>query len=628
MFIFTLEPFQATRSSETQIATTFTLFTKRFDPVSGTDVETVITTKRIDPPDDIYRFIHTDILDPNQIYYIRARRHFASSNLDHNTPSKIVKYDKAKSEALIFQRDNIIVRPYVIFNEQEYRDTQSPYFTLTGPTFKATMSGHECSHWIIRDGSEQVLFKSLYDKNNLTSIQVPKDQVLLTRSKLTVSLIYVSTVGIESEVANCTVDLSRFNFEVVSPLTEIFAGEPYTLTLRRLTSTEVMGIRKVEVVDLNTNLPSYTIENTREDEELSFTIPAHLIRSNSTVKIRITAFDNLDSLELYTLYLYTELNRIKEIEDLAYTYKNKVEEVARQKEHKYGDGIITMEIPSGLPQEGSYIPMPVVGKDDLYKFKYQDGKLINTGNTLTGVKLLSKSNSLVYIKYTENHLLLIDGWRDVGSDKVPVLLVYKHNTYHDTYDLISMIAHPNYDKYTVARNGSLTQVSEHEFLYMPLGKAELYKFDILKNTCTLEAVVPTEKKGTGVYSFFVRIPKRRILIQSGDEGHTWKYEMMKNDFDKSITLNPFTFTKFGTLGLMLPNGDNLYLKTQRNENDDDNQVLSYNYKDRGFRVATGVKFKNAEYPNGYVLLKNNELILTKRIKDGSNEDVFITYRYF
>lgn len=628
MFIFTLEPFQATRSSETQIATTFTLYTKSFDPATNSDIENVIATKRIDPPEDIYRFIHTDILDPNKTYYIKARRHFASSNLDHYTPPKIVKYDKAKSEALIFQRDNIIQKPYISFNEDEYRDNQKGYFTLTGPTFKATMSGHECSHWVIRDGSERVLFSSIYDRTNLTSIQIPKDQIMLTRSKLTISLIYVSTVGIESEVATCTVDLSKFNFEITSPLTEIFAAEPYTLTLRRLTSTESIGVRKIEVLDLNTNLPSYTIDNTREDEELSFTIPAYLIRADSTVKLRITAFDNLGNLELYTLYLYTESNRIKEIEEVTYKYKNKIEEVGRDKEHKYGDSIISMEISSGLPTEGSYIPMAVIGKDDLFKFKYENGKLVNTGRTLTGVKLLSKSNSFVYIKYTENHLLLIDGWRDQGSDKIPVLLVYRHNTYHDTYDLISMISHPNYDKYTVARNGSLTQISEHEFLYMPLTKAELYKFDILTSTCTLVGSIPTEKKGTDVYSFFVRLPKRRLLIQAGDEGYMWKYEIMKNEYDRSITLNPFTFSKYGTLGILLPNGDNLYLKTQRNENDDDNQVLAYNYKDRGFRVATGVKFKNAEYPAGYIILRNNDVVLTKRTKDGNNEDVFITYRYF
>lgn len=627
MLVFTLEPFKHDLSSEEQIATTFTLYTQEIDSATGQINEHVINTATYRQPDDIYKYVYSDMLEPNQTYYIRARRHFASSNLDHNTPPKIVKYDKAKSEALIFHKENIVEKPYAIFNEKEFNNKEIPHFTLTGPSFKATSSGHESTHWIVRDGTGLVLFKSLYDKINKTSIQVPKDQIMLSRSKLTLNVIYVSSVGIESEVASAVIDLSKFNFEVTSPLQEVYAGEPYKLTLRRLTGMDTMGVKKVEVVDLNSNLPAYTVENRKEDEELSFVIPAHLIRANSTVKIIITALDQHNNLEHYTLYVYTEENRIREIEDDAYVYENIYEEVARRKDTDYSDYCISMEIPSGLVDEGSYIPLPVNGSDDLHKFKYQDGRLVNTGRVLNGVKLLSTIGNYTFIKYTENHLLVIDGWRNLGNgESDPVLLVYRHNTYHDTYDLISMIHHPNYDKNTAAKNGSLVQRNEYQFLYMPLGRGEIYVFDILTSTCELLATCPSKKKGPDVYSSFAKFPKQRLLIQSGDEGFMWKYEIMKDEFDKSISLAPYTFTRPGTIPVLLPNGDALWYKTQRLENDQDGQVLTYSYKDRGFRVARG-RFKNGEYPNGHILLRDNQLIFTRRVKDANDEDVFITYKY-
>ena len=117
-----------------------------------------------------------------------------------------------------------------------------------------------------------------------------------------------------------------------------------------------------------------------------------------------------------------------------------------------------MELPEG------YIPMPMNNSSQLLKFKFENDKLVNTGEALKGVSLLSINNSGTFIKYTENNLLVIDGWRDMGSDKEPVFLVYRHNTHSDTYDLLSMIEHPENDKNTAARNGSLAQRDESTFV--------------------------------------------------------------------------------------------------------------------------------------------------------------------
>lgn len=615
MIVFTLEKFVANSGTATQIGTTFTL--ARDDKFLD-----IVHTERIDQPNDFHKFIYEPMLVPDVNYYIKARRHFSESNLDHDTPSKIVRFDKVRSEAMIYNRDNIVETPWLDVNEKELMDPDSNEFTISGSEFKSNMSGHEYSHWIVTDGNDQVLFTSIEDRENKRSIRVTKTPIITSKTKLICYLIYGSGVGIESEVSKVEVELQKYNYEVVSDIENIPSGVAYDLTLRRLNSSAKMNISKIEVVKPDTTEVLYSVVNTDEQESLTFSLPWYLFRHNSMVQVIITALDVKDGVGHNRINLYTSSNTIRELEDPSYKYIGKFKTIGKTNEADYCDSVCSMELPEG------YIPMPMNNSSQLLKFKFENDKLVNTGEALKGVSLLSINNSGTFIKYTENNLLVIDGWRDMGSDKEPVFLVYRHNTHSDTYDLLSMIEHPENDKNTAARNGSLAQLDESTFVYLPAFGSKLYKLDVISGKCTVLEELVSDKKGTEYYKAFLRLPNQRLVIQHGDESSMWKYEIMKMTFEKSISLDPNSFTKTEINSRFLPNGDNLIFKTKQNTTDTDPSLMVYSYRDHKYKTID-VTFEAGEFPNGSILLLNNDVILTKRKNNGpGSNDTYITYKYY
>ena len=615
MIVFTLEKFIASSGTATQVGTTFTL-------AKDDQFTDVVHTERIDAPADFYKFIYEPMLVPDRNYYIKARRHFSESNLDHDTPSKVVRFDKTRSEALIFNRDNIIEKPWVTVNEQQLHDKDAREFTITTSAFKANMSGHEYTHWIITDGNDQVVFTSLEDKVNKTSITITKTPILTAKTKLRVNVIHASTVGIESEVATVVVDMQKYNYEITSRLEDLPAGTNYDLTLRRLNTNAKMNVSKIDVVKPDTKAILYSVTNTQEAETLTFSLPWYLFRHNSMVQVIITALDVKNGVGHNIINLYTSSASIKELEDPSYRYKNKLKLVGRHSTADYVEGTYSMETPEG------YIPMPVVNSSQLFKFKYENDKLVNTGEPLKGISLLSVNNSYTFIKYTENNLLVIDGWRDkVGTDKEPVFLFYRHNVHTDTYDLLSMIIHPEHDNNTAARTGSLCQLTETTFAYLPVYGTKLYKLDITKNECKVLEELPSEKKASDKFKLLLRLPNQRLLIQHGDESFTYKYEIMKMLFEKSIGIDPASFVQTESAVRVLPNGDNLIYKTKHNATDSDPSLVVYSYRDKEFKLLEN-RLEPGEFPNGSILLLNNNVILTKRKNIGPGNDQYITYKYY
>lgn len=614
MQVFTLEKFIANDFQDEQIGTTFYICKDK-------ECKDIVYQERKDLPDDIYSMVYNYTLVPDETYYIKCRRHFNEDNLDFDTPVKLLRHSTELSEAIIFRRDQVIEKPWIRYNIDEILNDKVDKFTIECNRFKANMGVHEYTHWVILDGNDNVVFVSLEDRKNLTSITIDKTPELVSKTKLKIHVIFSSSLGIESEVSKVEISLQRYNFEVVSKLVDIPAGENYNLTLRRLNKDELLNISKIEVVEPNSMKILYSIINTDESEELSFALPWYFFRYNSLVRVIVTALDIKGSVGHDVIDLQTSNRGIREIEDPGFNYDNICKVASRDTEANYSDGVISMETP------GRYIPMPILDNNQLFKFTYKDNKLVNTGEVLKGITLLSNTNHKTFIKYTENNLLVIDGWRDMeGLIQEPVFMFYRHYEHTDSYDLISMINHPEGDKNTCAINGSLTQISPTEFLYLPVESKKLYRLDITTSKCIEVNDLPSETALSSKYNYFLRMPKRRLLVQIGKDKFTYQYDIMKKRYEKSITINPITFSMTTSKGLLLPNGNSLIYKTNAIPSDNDNGVIVYDQKLSTF-VGVNRRFEVDEYPNGHILLLNNEVLLTKRVNK-TNSSEYIIYRYY
>lgn len=615
MYLHTISKIPQDDITDEQIATTYTI-------AKDEEFTEIIVSEKVEKPLDIYSFFYPSMLEPHINHYIKITRHFIDSVYDYDEPVKVIRDDKHRSEALIFKRDNIIEKPWIFVNTTQLNDTNAAYFNISTSPFKATMSGHDYTHWIITDSNNHVVFKSLEDSEHLTSIDIFKSEEIITKTSITVYVIFGSSVAIESEVAMQTINLQSFNFEVASKVVDVTPGEDYDLTLRRLNVNKPMNIARIEVVEPDTMKVLYTIENTDESTSLTFKLPWYLFNFGSLVKIVVTAIDAFTNVGHNVIVLRTSTSGLKEIEDTSYKYKNKAELVSKVTDSVYTDGVYSVELPDG------YIPMPVVNKSQLYKYEWKDGKLVNTGKVLDGISLLSVVNDNTFIKYTENNILVVDCFRDTANGtRTPVFLFYRHNTASDTYNLISMINHPLNDTRTAAYNNSLTQLTATTFLYMSPVLDKLYTLDIIKGTCEELTALPSSQANAD-YKWFMRMPKQRVYIQHGNEHMTYKYEIKKNRFEDSFTITPPTFTDTKSVARNLPNGDNLIFKREFYPEDSGPSILVYDYKNNKLENVY-LKFEPEHYPTGSILLLNNDVLLLSRNTElATNISTYVIYRYF
>ena len=99
-------------------------------------------------------------------------------------------------------------------------------------------------------------------------------------------------------------------------------------------------------------------------------------------------------------------------------------------------------------------------------------------------------------------------------------------------------------------------------------------------------------------------------------------------FEKSVSIDPLSFVRTESASRFLPNGDNLIYKTKQNATDTDPSLVVLSYRENKYKLV-GEALPLGEFPNGSILLLNNEVVLTKRKNNGpGNQDTYITYKYF
>lgn len=618
MFLFSIDECDK-ESYDVQIGTTFELAT---DP----GFKNIIFSERRDLPNNILHIVFNYVLEPLTTYYVRGIRHFEDSTQDEPTEYSEVMSDSGIYYRLCYNTENKVSVPWVRVNTDELFDDEVEHFTVSTSKFKAKESGHVSTNWIIEDGAGKILFTSLGNTKDKTSIKIMKTADILNRNKLYFKVIHVGTENVESEVGCFMINQEKFNFEVISPLHDIKPAEDYQLLLRRATEG-TMGVNMVQVLDDNDQVLYQKMASVEDynAEELGFIIPWYLMRHEESVHVVISGLDTQGYIGQRHVYLRTSDNNIREVEDADYKYKNKLEQVSETYGKYYSDAVYSIEIPNG------YIPLPENGKKGLYKYNYdsESGVLVKTGEELKGVSLLSEDNNYTFIKYTENNLLLVDCWRELGNGKrEPVLLVYRHNKHGDVYNLISMLRHPDGDTQTMSTN-NIVQISPDEFLYIPNKLGKIFNLNIVKNTCEAVADLPHKGLEFSNNTTMFKLGNGRLYISGGTEPYSYMYDISKKTFKTITSYEPASFYNTTLFTAYLINGNVIVSKRVFVEGDNDSGVIIYDNVQRSF-IDLGIKLKNGETPNGAITLLNNDILLTRRANGDTNsagKDRFIVYKY-
>lgn len=192
--------------------------------------------------DTMLRVFQSDVVIPaDQIVYVRAMRHFNDSTADYWTDARKMINNEESYSSMLLSTDIIVEQPIVDINLDEYFGVD-PTFTITTSDFKCNNAEHYATHWIIKDGIGNIVFTSLEDTANKTSIAVTKTATIMSKTQFKLYAIHVAAGNIESKPGEFNVKLSSFNFEIVSDLTKVNGMEDYTLKLKKINDLSLIHI--------------------------------------------------------------------------------------------------------------------------------------------------------------------------------------------------------------------------------------------------------------------------------------------------------------------------------------------------------------------------------------------------
>jgi hypothetical protein len=291
-------------SGVTHIATTWQLAT---DPDFTNIVQEVTdSTKYLD-----YWAINL-VVPKGKIYYVRAKRKF--QEVDNDVwigPKKVVNDEAGLSE--IIKPETKIEAPFIANVVLDYEDG----LTLTLNPFSGNVP-HVSTSWIIKNAENgEILYKSMFDTENLLSLNIKPDEIDFTNIPyITVTTVFHGKLGTESAPNTEFIELAKKYFEIDANKKIVPADLDYVGKVRQTTSRPVT-VKTAELLDITGKV----ICN-GEVNDNTYKFKSLCLKPKNTYYVRLgIVYDNDDSTLFHTVYgFYTKSMSEKVIFDRSRQY--------------------------------------------------------------------------------------------------------------------------------------------------------------------------------------------------------------------------------------------------------------------------------------------------------------------
>lgn len=530
----------------------------------------------------------------NEVYWVRAKRHFDDSNADYWTEAKEIT-NNITNHSLILAEDIFVDTPSVFCDIEGLFDDTKLNFEISSGKFRGN-DGHVSAHWIITDSLDRVLFSRLYDTTNLLSIIIDKDTALKTATQLKIKVIHVSSNGVESKPGELVVELNDFNFEITSNLSELKSFSNQVLDFKLINASLKSGLKRMDIFAASGERLWYKILN---EVELSVTIPWYVMTPASEFKLVISAINKTGVVSVLNTIIQTQSNKVRDVIDPEYVYSKVFEPANKLTDIMLPNGITSQELGS------SAILLPLIGKTDISKAVYNPNttEYVVTVDKVNGLSTLNGTNDNTYIKVLENNLLLID---TMTSNGFPMFLVYRHTLKNDTYTLVNALVREN-EQHPVGMTNAIVQINDIEFVYIPHGTNVIRKYNIVQNQVIDLNNIPLPNL---ISSVMLRLSGDRLLIMGGTDFTMKVYHLADDEFSDGISTMPGSFINRNLKTVRLINGDYLIFKTSQKVGDTESSVLYFDYSELTF-TELPIVFDSDSYPTSVVTLLSGEVIFLR-----------------
>ena len=522
------------------------------------DMTDIIESVTSNLPDALNVYVSNVEIPPNTSYYVRATRKFNSNpTANHSLNILEVRDHKTYLNNLILPDSIKIDKPYLYINEEDFKDNGMIDFEIRTSKFRSKEDGHSSTHWIITSQDNEILFSSLYDKFNKTSIRISKSQDILNRTQIKVIAIHVGTNGVESEPGVNNIINNDFSFDLNGVRNDLL---PYTDALLTISPASARSsIQSVYLTNQGFNpLEPQGINITPDKNSNVITVPGQELTYGSQYYLDIYCYSLYGE---YTSRRFPLSVRKSNFENslVDHTFDKKVEVM--------DNNILGLNLPNGFTTHelvNGNVLLPIKGNNKLSIFK------VKTSSTVQGTKvdmdfgingqgyglrndigLSSTISDNILVKFVNNELLLIDNY---NQNNKPTFLVYRYDVVTDTFTYLQECERPS-ELICMGNTNSIVQIDDDEFLYLAPLSDKIYSYKISTNVVKeIKALNNQNFNKGGLY--YNRILKKIFLFDSKGNGYFLDKDTL--DLVESSTL-PFKDWSDNVIKpLELRNGDYLF----------------------------------------------------------------------
>lgn len=506
-------------------------------------------------------------------YYVTERKIFKLRNvpesdqqLTYESVVHTITNNDTEISSMLLSQEVTIEKPMVTLKLKDI-ETSGDSITISSSKYRGKGDGHTHTHWIIRVDGE-IKITSIKDFVNKTNITIDASIIKDFNHELEICCIHCSNF-IESEIGNYKIIKDSLNFKITSNLINVPLND-YNLVISKLDNTKLMNLKTVHIKHGDKILKTYTINS--DNNIVNLTIPKNILESNTVLIIESYGYDSNSKLnklvnKLVSYNLGYEDNINKE-----YVYKK-----------EFKNYIFNTIVPYGLVTDtldGNFL-IPVTNGFRKRSLNVDTG-IVNV-STVPGLNHLGNVTNML-VRVNNDNTILIDCLDAQGK---PTFLVYKYTAMDNINSYILENILPREDETdTVAKNNSIEQISNDEFIYNVTGTNKLRKYN--KKTNTLTDLKPY-KDNTATSVTILKMDDNQLLCIGNSELRNKIYLVKENKYIDGITME---FTGYNYVSLKkidLINGDKLLVRNVIGDNN--NKVVyfdisEYKFSEIDYKIKT------------------------------------------
>ena len=538
---------------------------------------------------DIY---YSDITPPvNAVYYIRAKRFFnnkTDSGWSDLVPVRGSVEDNAST--LLINTDVIIDTPMVYIDEAIIKDKTKPTFTITTSTFKSTLEGHSLTDWVIYNGVGEVVFASLANTTDLTSITINKADINLSNlAMLKIIAIHGTGSGMTSKagIRNIILSNNLFNYEITNTdNNRVYPYNDYIINFKKVNQYKDYGVIKLEVFDTFTKDPIYSKNILPTASRVL--IPGELLADDSTYTVILLSMVGDGSYLTNEITLNTVTINEFDIIDKNYTYANKTEFI-------YDTGANL--IPSFMVTNEIYTKqIPMVNNKQFVLANYdRSTKRLNVVKTLSNVTLYKNQDNM-WIKLLSNNLLVINTVNNNGN---VVFDIYDFDSYTNTVQFKQTITLTD-ETTPLGKTNGIVMTGIDEAIYLPVGGSKLKSVNFSTKTVTTVTTIPLTGLGNAT---LIDQHDGRVTVMGGTSAISKDYNIKEKIWLDGVRI-PKPFRNSDLQKIDLVNTNSVIFKTNYK---DSNNFMIYNPINGTLDDITNPNVNNTE-PTTCIKLKTGDIL--------------------